>query len=148
MLVFKVLGEVHLEFWFMDGDLVSLWDRHHVHLLLLQLLGAHRSLPDADRNLMVRDGVSVLEWIDVQLVLVVHYHAPELPVGVCGIFVSERLLLLQDLSLLSSPLLSVLLQLFHLLHDVGSSPIFKKNKYCEKIVVIGDNYEADQLHLL
>ena len=52
MLVLKVLGEVDLGFGLVDGDHVPVGDRHHVHLLLLDLLASHRPLSDADRDLV------------------------------------------------------------------------------------------------
>ena len=52
MLVLKVLGEVNLGLGLVYGDHVPVWDRDHVHLLLLDLLAGHRPLPDADRDLV------------------------------------------------------------------------------------------------
>ena len=52
MLVLKVLGEVDLGLGLVDGDHVPVGDRHHVHLLLLDLLAGHRPLPDADSDLV------------------------------------------------------------------------------------------------
>ena len=118
MLVFKVLCEVDLQFWFVDGNKISVGHGHHVHLLLLVLLGGHGSLPDADSDLVAGDGVTILQWLHFQLVLVVRDHGPELPVGVIGILVPQCLLFLQDLRLLGPSLLSVLLQLLHFFDNV------------------------------
>ena len=141
MLVLKVLGEVHLVLGLVDGDKIPLGDGHHVHLLLLVLLHGHRPLPDADCDLVVGDGVSVLQRVDLQLLLVVLDHRAELPVGVGRVLdqseiskdyinqpitahlVPQGLLLLQDLRLLGAPLLSVFLQLLHFFDNVRPSPI-------------------------
>ena len=82
MLVLKVLGEVHLVLGLVDGDKIPLGDGDHVHLLLLVLLHGHRPLPDADCDLVVGDGVPVLQRVDLELLLVVLDHRAELPVGV------------------------------------------------------------------
>lgn len=132
MLVLKVLCEVDLQFWFMDCDHISVGDGHNVNFLLLCLLGGHGPLPDADSDLMVGDGVPVLEGVDLQLVLVVPNHAPKLPVGVRGVFVPQSLLLLQYLSLLRSPLLPVLLQLLHFFDNIRPSSIYNGNYWISK----------------
>ena len=60
VLVLKVLSEVDLGLWLVDGDHVPVGDSHHVHLLLLDLLASHRPLPDADCDL-VTGGICVSE---------------------------------------------------------------------------------------
>ena len=66
MLVFQVLGEVHLGLRLMDGDLVLVRDGNHVHVLPLDLLLAHGPLPDADSDLVVGHRVAVFQRVELQ----------------------------------------------------------------------------------
>ena len=57
---------------------------------------------------MVRDNIVVCEWVVFELLLVLPDHAEEFPVGVARVDVLLDCLLLKNLSLLGTTLLTVL----------------------------------------
>ena len=75
----------------------------------------------SDTNLMIHDGVSVLQRVELDLILVLPDHGQKLPVGVPGVDVLQGHLLLHDLGLLGASLLSVPSKFLNLLQDVGSA---------------------------
>lgn len=63
MLVIKVLCEVDLGLWLVYGDALSGRYGHNIHIFLLHFLLTHGPLPDANCDLVVAYGVSILKWV-------------------------------------------------------------------------------------
>ena len=85
LLVFQKLGQVHLGLGLVNHHVVSACHSHNINIFCLLLLHAQRPLANADCDPIVGNRIAILQWLQVEVLLVVVDHLLKFPVWVGGI---------------------------------------------------------------